>query len=147
MRVFSVVFLTAIPATSSSLSIEQATQIGTESQWQSPSLLTEVGTELEDDFSGSMISLAEKYDEPEPITNLAQTQVQAQAQAQFILGAILNMLGNGGGYKKTVKPFVQNAPGVNIINNSRNTSLWVRKAWKEQHALRIAKKAAEDAIK
>ena len=29
---------------------------------------------------------------------------------------------------------VQNAPGIAIVNNSRSTTAWARKAWKEEMA-------------
>ena len=56
------------------------------------------------------------------------------------MGAIAGMVGGaagggaaggGGGGKGQTS---QNAPGINIINNSRMTSVWARKAWMEELA-------------
>ena len=75
--------------------------------------------------------------------NTALSQTQSENESEFA-GAIAGMAGGAappGGEGGGGGPCLQNAPGINVINNSRVTSVWARKAWLDEMAKKKAAKA------
>ena len=76
-------------------------------------------------------------------TTLSQTQSENESE---FAGAIAGMAGGAappGGGGGGGGPCLQNAPGINVINNSRVTSVWARKAWLDEMAKKKAAKASK----
>ena len=72
------------------------------------------------------------------------TAAQVGTETEFIIGLLMKLLGRGDCKEYPGDPrddhVNQNAPGINVINNSRMTTAWARKAWLEENKKRMRRR-------